>query len=276
VPDRSDESELLVPASGFNVREYARTAAGSHRSEIDTAAFETRRLKPETLRVLRYLIDIEQATMSHLRQVLVTATHKDARVTAFLGTWAFEKFWIADAFTRILELHGEEYATPTEHKRNVFARIGIRLGPITESFAANRAGEDMIAVHMAMGAIDEWVTQAAFARAIELDDHSELVKMVTTTRSIAERQLSFFEAQAHDRLERSEGARVLTRKRMAAASWPIGAEAQPKADTAFFFHYLFDGAPQLADDIDTKVAALPGLDGISPLRGTVPGMRGTR
>jgi len=276
VGDRSNESAELVPAAGFNVRDYARTAVGSHRSEIDADAFVTQPLKPETLRVLRYLIDIEQATMSHLRNVLVTATHKDARVTAFLGTWAFEKFWIADAFTKILEAHGPEFAEPTDHKRNIFARIGVRLAPITGSIAANRAGEDMIAVHMTMGAIDEWLTQAAYARAIELDPHSELVKMVTTVTPIAERQLSFFEASASDRLARSEGARVLTRKRMSKAVWPIGAEAQPTAETDFFFRYLFETAPAIVDEIDARVAALPGLDGLAPIRRATPGKRGTR
>lgn len=272
--DRSDEQHELVPAAGFNVRDYARSAAGSHRSEIDTDAFVERPLKPETLRVLRYLVDIEQATMSHLRNVLVTATHKDARVTAFLGTWAFEKFWIADAFTKILQAHGEEYAAPTEHRRSIFGRIANRLAPITGSIAANRAGEDMIAVHMTMGAIDEWITQGAYARAIELDDHSELVKMVTTVIPIAERQLSFFEASAQDRLARSEGARVLTRKRTNDAKWPIGVDEQPKAETEFFFQYLFESAPQLVDEIDARAAALPGLDGLTPLRNVIPGMRG--
>lgn len=274
--DRGSDQSELVPASGFNVREYARTAVGSHRSEIDGDAFTSSPLKPETLRVLRYLVDIEQATMSHLRNVLVTATHKDARVTAFLGTWAFEKFWIADAFTRILEAHGEQYAQPVDSKRSFLKRIGNRIAPITGSIAANKAGEDMIAVHMTQGTIDEWITQAAYARAIELDPHSELVKMVNTVLPIAERQLSFFEASAQDRLERSEGARVLTRKRMNSQVWPIGADAQPPADTTFFFDYLFLSSPQLVDDIDARAAALPGLDGITPLRSTIPSMRGKR
>ena len=44
--------------------------------------------------------------MAHLRNVLVTPTHKDARVTAFLVTWAYEKFWIADALPAIVEANG--------------------------------------------------------------------------------------------------------------------------------------------------------------------------
>ena len=46
--------------------------------------------------------------MEHLRNLLVTATHKDARVTAFLVTWAFEKFWMADAIDAVLVAHGSD------------------------------------------------------------------------------------------------------------------------------------------------------------------------
>lgn len=48
--------------------------------------------------------------MSSLRNVLVTPLPKDARVTAFLVTWAFEKFWIADALQLVLTAN--DHAVP--------------------------------------------------------------------------------------------------------------------------------------------------------------------
>ena len=94
------------PATLFDVRDFARTAVGSHRDEIDLEAFAANPLKPETVRSLAYLRELERSTMTYLRNVLVTPTHKDARVTAFLTTWAFEKYWIADAFEVIVRAHG--------------------------------------------------------------------------------------------------------------------------------------------------------------------------
>ena len=85
------------PAPDFDVRDFARTAAGSHRESMDLTAYRSAPLSDATLRIVRYLQIVERATMTHLRSVLVTATHKDARITAFLTTWAFEKYWIADA-----------------------------------------------------------------------------------------------------------------------------------------------------------------------------------
>ena len=87
----------------FDVREFARTAVGTHRDRLDPDALRARPLPADALHAVRVLRDLEAATMGRLRNVLVTATHKDARVTAFLVSWAFEKYWIADALTAVLE-----------------------------------------------------------------------------------------------------------------------------------------------------------------------------
>src|SRR5262245_10134185 len=71
----------------FDVREFARTARGSHRAELDLEALAGGRLDPDARRLVRILRDLERATMQRMRNLLVTATHKDARVTAFLTTW---------------------------------------------------------------------------------------------------------------------------------------------------------------------------------------------
>src|SRR5258707_5221181 len=90
----------------FDVREFTRTARGNHRESLELAEYATQPLTADSMRMVRYLERLESATMEHLRNLLVTATHKDARVTAFLVTWAFEKFWIADALDAVLEANG--------------------------------------------------------------------------------------------------------------------------------------------------------------------------
>ena len=70
---------MHFPAPDFDVREYARDAAASHRDELGLESYRTNPLGAEALRIIRYLQIIERATMTHLRSVLVTATHKDAR-----------------------------------------------------------------------------------------------------------------------------------------------------------------------------------------------------
>jgi hypothetical protein len=222
---------------------------------------------------------MESGTMGHLRNVLVTATHKDARVTAFLGTWAFEKFWISDALQQVLDAHGA-VELPVPRKRNVLVRfaneVRDRVRPIAGSIRANRVGEDMIAVHMAEGTIDEWLTQAALKRIAALDGSPALSAIIDTLVDVKARQLTFFEAQARDRLSASGTARTVVQGQLRQAVWPIGAGAEAESETAFFFTYLFADDAAAVAAIDAKISTLPGQEGLSLISRAVSAHRGSR
>jgi hypothetical protein len=249
------------PAPDFDVRDYARTAAASHRDALNLPAYRATALTDDTLRTLRYLQIVERATMTHLRSVLVTATHKDARITAFLTTWAFEKYWIADALEQIILGHQPEGAEPDKSPFRTPVERTIR-----ESIVANIIGVPMIAVHMSLGTVDEWLGQAAYSRLIALDPHPQLAATVGTFLEIKQRQLSFFEAQSRFRLTESPRAAKLTRKRLAKTPWPIGAKAEPQAETDFYYSYLFSGAPAVIDELDARIDSLPGQTGLGLIR----------
>lgn len=263
MPERQEVSvdRASFPAPDFDVRDFARTAAGSHRESMDLGAYRSNPLTADTLRAVRYLQIVERATMTHLRSVLVTATHKDARITAFLTTWAFEKYWIADALEQILLAHQPEGSEPD---RSPFRTPVERT--IRESIVANIIGVPMIAVHMTLGTVDEWLTQAAYARLRELDPNPELARTIDTFLSIKERQLSFFEAQSRFRLTESPRAARLARKRLAKTPWPIGAKAEPAAETRFFFDHLFVPVPDVVAALDAQVDTLPGQVGLGLIR----------
>lgn len=251
------------PAPDFDVRAYARTAVGNLREGLDLAAYETAPLSAETLRTLAALQAVERSTLQHLRVVLVTPTHKDARITAFLTTWNFEKFWVADALSAILSAHN---AVPTARPRNVLSRfvreVADRIAPIRESLVANQIGVDVIATHMATGAIDGWLTQAAYRRIAEVEANDELAKTMDTILGIKARHLTFFEPQAEYRLGASPRAQRIARRRLRATTWPIGAGELAPADTRFFYERLFTSSPGLARGIDDAIDGLPGLRGL--------------
>jgi hypothetical protein len=264
MPEHIEASALDImnfPAPNFDVREYARGAAGSHRDQLGLDSYKTAPLSPETLRVIRYLRVIERATMTHLRSVLVTATHKDARITAFLTTWAFEKYWIADAFEQIGLAHEPEgtdvdrapFVTPREHT-------------IRESIFANMVGIPMIAVHMTLGTVDTWLSQTVYRRLIALEPNVQLAKTIEAFIALKERQLKFFEAQARYRLTESQLGRKITRRRLRRTPWPIGAKAEPKEETQFFFERLFGSARDLLSELDARIDTLPGQDGLGLIR----------
>jgi hypothetical protein len=258
-PGNEDQDVLAAP--DFNVRDYARNAVGSYRSEQKLDEFESAPLPQPVLRLLRYLASIERATMGHLRNVLVTATHKDARVTAFLGTWAFEKFWIADALENIVDAHGDAAPPVIDHRMSFIERLKDRFGPITRSITANKYGVDMVAVHMTMGTIDEWLMQAAYSRLAELEKHPELARTLAAIAPVKARQLEFFEAQSRDRLGASTRTQNVTRNQLRGTAWPIGAAAEPAKETAFFYSHLF-GSPADAAALDTRIDSIPGLAGL--------------
>lgn len=249
------------PAPDFDVRDHARTAAGSQRDSLNLPSYRATPLKADTLRALAYLHVVERATMTHLRSVLVTATHKDARITAFLTTWAYEKYWIADALEQILLGHQPEGAEPDTSPFRTPAERTIR-----ESIYANMVGVPMIAVHMSLGTVDEWLAQAAYRRLVELDPHPQFAETVAKLLEIKERQLRFFEAQSRFRLTESSKARKLTRRRLAKTPWPIGAKAEPRAETDFYYSHLFSGAPAVVGELDARIDTLPGQAGLGLIR----------
>ena len=252
---------MRFPAPDFDVRDYAREAAGSHREELGLDEYRTNPLSAETLRILRYLQIIERATMTHLRSVLVTATHKDARITAFLTTWAFEKYWIADAFEQIGLAHQPE---GTDVDRAPFITPVERT--IRESIVANIVGLPMIAVHMTLGTIDTWLSQIAYRRVIAMEDHPQLAATMEKFIALKDRQLHFFEAQARYRLTESKQARSITRRRLRKTAWPIGAKAEPPQETEYFFERVFGSARELIAELDTRIDSLPGQSGLSLIR----------
>ena len=254
--DRSD-----YPAPDFDVREFAHTAAGSHRSNLNIASYRANPLSPETLRVLRYLQIVERATMTHLRSVLITATHKDARITAFLTSWAYEKFWIADALEQIARVHAPE---GTEPERAPFRTPTERT--IREAVYGNIVGVPMIALHMTLGTVDEWITQTAYARISALEGNEQLTETVEHLLKLKRRQLSFFEPQARFRLAESPRAARLTRRRLAKTPWPIGAKAEPRTETDNFFNHALGLAPEIVAELDARVDTLPGQSGLSVIR----------
>jgi hypothetical protein len=249
---------MRFPAPDFDVRDYARDAAASHRDELDLDAYASAPLSADTLRLLKYLQIIERATMTHLRGVLVTATHKDARITAFLTTWAFEKYWIADAFEQIGLAHRPK---GTDVDRAPFITPVERT--IREAVYANIVGIPMIAVHMTLGTIDTWLSQAAYRRLIAIEPHPQLIRTIEKFIALKNRQLEFFEPQARYRLTDSAQARRITRRRLAKTPWPIGAKAEPPHETEFFFQRLFGSAREIIGELDARIDSLPGQSGLT-------------
>jgi len=249
-------------AQPFDVRAFARTAQGSLRDEIDTDEYATHPLPADVLRMLRYLRDLEASTMQHLRNVLVTATHKDARVTAFLVSWAFEKFWIADALETVLEANGVQLAAEEDgKKRHDHVEAPDRHGPVRRAIAAIKIGTPIVAVHMASGLIDEWITRAAYDRAVEVAESAALTNIVARVLGLKARHSEFFEQEARRRLSSTPRAVKLANRTLGRMAWPIGSIGRSDQTRAFFEQFTFgsiSGAAR-ALELERQIGSLPGI-----------------
>jgi len=178
---------------GFDVREFARSAQGSLRGELDLEAFAAHPLPPAVADGVAVLGRLEGATMDVLRNMLVTATHKDARVTAFLVTWAYERFWVADAYAAIAAACGRPVGTGADvagsaesqaradapeqadapelpdaaEPAEVGARRARGPGPVRRAFAGFVQGQAIVGAHLTALLVDDVVLGAIAARLVE-------------------------------------------------------------------------------------------------------------
>ncbi len=255
-----------LESGSFDVREFARTAQGSHRDELDLAIIAESGLSADAIRLLRLLRDLERSTMQRMRNLLVTATHKDARVTAFLSTWAFEKFWLADTLDAVLEATGDDLhsSAPAGGLRHVVMERQERRGPIRRAIQGNFDGPQIVAAHVATGLVDEWITQAAYRRLGELA--TGLHSIVDMVNGIKDRHIAFLTEETKRRLAISSKARKLAIRELKNMVWPVGAVEHSDEDRTFFDEIVFgteNGRAEISR-IEGLIAALPGLSAVAP------------
>lgn len=236
--------------------------------DLDYQAFEARPLRNPTLRSLRYMFDVERHTICYLRDLLVTPTHKDASATAFLTRWAYEDFWHSEGIAELLRAHGVVVDNALIQRMRTSLGWRDDLAPVYRSVLANVVGDDITAVHMVWGVINELSTQAVYDRIGELDDHPQLVRLLDRIRQQRVRHTRFYLDEARVRLAGSARARRLARLALRTLWGPLGSTIHPRHETALVFRYVLGGpagAARIAD-IDAQVRALPGLDGLTVAR----------
>jgi hypothetical protein len=85
------------------------------------------------------------------------------------------------------------------------------------------------------------------------------------------RHIDYYRTQAHDRLEASASARRTTRFMVRKLWEPVGAQVMPLPETEHLVGTLFGGADGrvVADRIDRRIDALPGLAGLGLMEGAL-------
>ena len=227
---------------------------------IDFDDFKDHPLPPAALRSLRYMHDVEHHTVCYLRDLLLTPAHQDPEITSFLSCWVFEEMWHGEAIGQVLAAHGEVAGAPriAGNAEQPPAQGGhLQLSTIA---SAAFAGKAFIALHMAWGAVNEWTTQAGYARLAEKADHPTLRDLLKRIMKQEGGHIDFYASEATRRLAESPKAQRLTRFALKRLWRPVGSGVMPKEEVRFLVNYLFDGdeGGAMAARIDRRVDRLPG------------------
>jgi hypothetical protein len=127
---------------------------------------------------------------------------------------------------------------------------------------------------MTWGAVNEWTTQAGYARLAERAGHPVLSELLRRIMRQEGRHIDFYMSEAEKRLDASRGAQRATRAMLARFWAPVGSGIMPRDDVRFLVTYLFGGPDGLlsAGRIDRRISALPGLGGLALVRQAVDRM----
>lgn len=249
----------------FDIDRYTTTSEKVTWQDLDFESFRDDPLPESTLRSLRYMCDIEYHTVCYLRDLLVTPSHKDVDVTAFMTMWNREEFWHGEALAAVLKVHG--IVVDYDELKSTRLKLGWkdRLDPVKQALLGNLIGKDFIAVHMVWGAANEWSAVAAYNRLADLEGHPVLAELLRRIAKQESRHVAFYATQARDRLAKSKKAQVIARFALSKAWGPVGSGVMTDDEVFHVMSHLMGGADgrKEAAKIDAHIAKMPGLAGLT-------------
>ncbi len=249
----------------FDIDKYTTNSTNVSWNDLDFDMFDEQPLDATTLRTVRYMADVEYHTVCYLRDLLTTPSHKEPDVGAFMTMWNREEFWHGEALAAVLGKHG--IALDFDELKANRVRLGWkdRLDPIKQSLLGGLVGRDFVAVHMAWGAVNEWSANAAYLRLAKQQDHPVLGELLKRIGAQETRHVAFYASQARERLAASKKAQVIARFALNKFWRPVGSGIAPESEVEHVMRQIFSGLEgrKLIRDIDSHVAKLPGMEGLT-------------
>ena len=233
-------------------------------------AFARQPLRPELVRCIRYMHDVEQHTTCYMRNLLNTRAHDDPEITEFLTLWNFEEHWHGEALGDVLRAHGEPGGATRVAAMRQRLRNRVSNSPLVW-LAMSSATKHFLAVHMTFGVINEWTTQAGYARLTALADHEALSELLRRIKRQEGRHIDYYLTEARRHLSVGAGAQRTVRLFLRSLWRPVGATVMPEPEVRHVVRTLFadDDGRDVAARIDRRIDGLPGLEGMGLMDGVL-------
>ncbi|GAB2608117.1 hypothetical protein [Pseudactinotalea suaedae] len=239
----SDGSTRPVVRTDFDVDKYVRGARGRIHVSASGPVISGR-----AARDLAFLWRLEVAALAEMRSLLTSWTGNETRITAFLATWAYERYWLARAARDLLTAAGRPLQA--NGRRPLSARIrsyGIdRFLPLVSPVVGGVLGEPLAAGHVARMAVQEGALRAGLAavRARLEGEASDAVGEIIARRTDF---VDFFRAETRARVERSTAERASAVVMLSRPWAPLRAVGVADAAEVQALSSIFDTPAALAD-----------------------------
>lgn len=249
----------------FDIDKFAESSEPVQWDDLDLEAFRENPLDADTLRVLRYMCDVEYHTVCYMRDLLMTPSHEDPAVGTFMMTWNREEYWHGAALANLLSIHG----ITVDYDATKAARLKVgwkdRLDPIKQALLGKVVGKDFIAVHMTWGMANERSAAAGYRRLALMNSNPALATLLKRLAAQETRHIAFYTTQARKRLEASSMARKFTRMALQRFWAPVGSGVMEESEVKHMMSHLFSGEDGLKEirKIDSQIAEMPGLEGLT-------------
>ena len=251
-------------APAFDVRAYMRDPYVLYPADLDMGTMSS--LSGPTLETLSYLWTVESNGLDRMRDLLVTPTHAESRVTAFLSTWAHEQHWLGATLQALLSANGRPLEEPGDTQLGRIRRAwDDRYRPTVAAIGTNLLNADITGAHMVTGWLDTAVVATVYRRlgrtAPALED------LMRTVGRLKDRHMAFYAPEAHNRLAHAASARRIARVAVSRWRFPGTRYAGPAPARAAVAGFFADpGARGAAAELDRTVAMFPGLTNAHPVR----------
>ncbi len=251
-------------AGVFDVRAYVRDPWDVRPADVDLSGMAG--IDAASCDGLLQLWSVEHDVLDLMRDLLVTPTHAESRVTAFLTTWAYEQFWLAQTLAAAVEAAGGVAKKPrTTLLGRIRSSIDERTVPTIGAFRTNLLGSDLVAGHMVTGWLSTAAADLVLARLAELEPR--LAPLHEAMHPVKVRHMDFYADEARQRLSAGRGPQRLALSAASRWEWP-GVRYRGRAAVRGQLVRLFADpvvAPRVRA-LDGAVAAWPGLSSVRPLR----------